>query len=134
MNSVQRFDHRRIFKFQLQAEGRQIIQMPKGAQILSVGRQGPLPFLWASVDQTMPYEVRVFRIVTTGEVFNEERLFFLGHVQLGGEKPSDAWYECFVYEVETALDQINPDPIEERFQADLHEIRHEVAEVEARSA
>lgn len=123
---------RRIFKYALQVESRQMLQMPRGAEVLSVGRQGPLPFLWASVDETQPPEARIFRSVTTGEWHETERLFYIGHVQLGGEKPSEAWYECFVYEVEQALDQINPDPIEERFQADLAEIRHEVDEVEAR--
>lgn len=129
LDMSQDFVHRRIFKYGLEVETRQIIQMPKGAAILSVGRQGPLPFLWASVDEKQPIETRVFRTVTTGEIFNEERLWYIGHVQLGGEKPSEGWYECFVYEVEQALPQIHPDPIEVRFQEDRAEIRREIMDI-----
>ncbi len=128
----QDYTHRRIFKYEIKIEPRQIIMLPKGAEILHVGRQGEFPFLWASVDETMPAEPRVFRVVMTGEVFNEERLFYLGTIQLGGENPRQAWFVMHIYEVETALDQINPDPVEDRFQADLAEIRDEVAEVDER--
>jgi hypothetical protein len=130
MNSgPQQFNHRRIFKYPVEVVSRQIIQMPTGAQVLSVGRQGPMPFLWASVDDTQPLEPRVFRLVTTGEVFNEERLLYVGHIQLGGEKPTEGWFEAHFYEVETALAQINPDPISDRFQEDIDEINREQREL-----
>lgn len=131
--NTQDYTRRRIFKYEIKIESRQVIMLPKGAQILHLGRQGEFPYMWVSVDQTMPSEPRVFRVITTGEVFNEERLFYLGTIQLGGENEKQAWFVMHVYEVEQALDQINPDPIEERFQADLAEIRHEVDEVEARA-
>jgi hypothetical protein len=122
---------RRVFKYPIQVESRQIIQMPRGAKILSVGRQGPLPFLWAMVDEDQPHEARVFRNLTTGEDFNAERLSFVGRVQLGGEGKLDGWYECFVFEVEIALPQYNPDPISDRFQADMDEINQEIREAVA---
>lgn len=125
----QDFSKRRIFKYELAIKPRQVIMMPKGATVLSIDRQGPLPYIWASVDQSQPFEPRVFRVVTTGEVFNEERLMYVGHVKLGG-KP-EPWYEAFVYEVDTTVEQINPDPIEERFQGDLAEARREVTEAVA---
>lgn len=127
----QDYTKRRIFKYPVEVVSRQIIQMPKGAQILSVGRQGPMPFLWASVDEHQPAESRIFRLVTTGEIFNEERLFYVGHIQLGGERPEEGWFEAHFYEVETALAQINPDPISDRFQDDLTQVRDEIIEVVA---
>jgi hypothetical protein len=120
--------NRRIFKYALQVESRQLIQIPKGAEILSVGRQGPLPFLWAMVDENQPHETRVFRNVTTGDVFNAERLSFIGRIQLGGDNDREGWYECFVFEVEIALPQYNPDPISDRFAVDMDEINEEIRE------
>lgn len=122
---------RRIFKYSIEIESRQMIQMPKGAEILSVGRQGPLPFLWAMVDPTQSCEPRVFRNVTTGEEFNAERLSFVGRVQLGGDNDREGWYECFVFEVEMALPQRLPDPISARFKEDMDEINREMAEAVA---
>jgi hypothetical protein len=88
-----------------------------------------MPFLWASVDETQPLEPRVFRLVTTGEIFNEERLWYIGHIQLGGERPEEGWFEAHFYEVETALAQVNPDPISDRFQVDVDEINDEIRKI-----
>jgi hypothetical protein len=119
------FTRRRIFKYELDVLPRFMVWMPKGAEILSVGRQGSLPYLWASVDQTRKLEQRMFRSVTTGEVFNEERLKFIGHIQLGGEMPKEAWYEWFIWEIDLALPQLVPDPIEDRFLEDMAQARAE---------
>jgi hypothetical protein len=119
---------RRIFKYPIEVESRQMIQMPRGAEILSAGRQGPLPFLWALVDPSEPFEPRIFRNVTTGEEFNDERLVFVGHIQLGGDNDREGWYECFVFEVDTALPQRRPDPISARFRDDMDEIKLEITE------
>lgn len=127
-------DHtrRRIFKYELPVKSRFMIWMPEGAEILSVGRQGPLPYLWASVDQTCKPEQRVFRSATTGEVFNEERLIFVGHIQLGGENPKEAWYEWFVWEIDLALPQMIADPIEERFLDDMEQASREATHADER--
>ncbi len=122
---------RRIFKYPIKIESRQMIQMPKGARILDVGRQGPLPYLWASVDPDAPVEPRIIRLVTTGEVYNEERLDYIGHLQLGGEGPLQGWFEAWLFEVETALPQLSPDPISDRFKDDLDEVRRESTEAVA---
>lgn len=130
MNSgPERFTGRRIFKYEIKIEPFQAILMPKGAKVLHVGRQGPMPYLWASVDPTMPMEARAIRVVTTGEVFNEERLWYLGTIQLGGDTPKQAWFVMHVYEVETALPMLHPDPVEGRFQGDLDELRRELRAV-----
>jgi len=117
---------RRVFKFELPVLSRFMIQMPERAEILSVGRQGPLPFLWASVDdRSNKLEQRMFRTATTGEIFNEERLNYLGHVQLGGEKPTEGWFEWFVFEMDMTLPQLYPDPISDRFEEDMIQARDE---------
>lgn len=119
---------RRIFNYQLEAEGRQMLQIPKGADVIGVIEKYSLPFLLAVVDDTQPTETRIFRIVTTGEVFNHERLWYIGTLRLGGQG-KEPWYTAHVFEVETALPQLNPDPIEDRFQDDLQELRHEFADI-----
>jgi hypothetical protein len=118
---------RRIFNYELQAEGRQMIQIPKGSDVIGVVEKYGLPFLLAVVDEDQPVEPRIFRIVTTGEVFNYERLWFVGTMRLGGNG-KEPWYTAHVFEVETALPQLNPDPIEDRFQDDLKELQREYAE------
>ncbi len=122
---------RRIYKWELLPAERQMIQMPKGATVLKVGRQGPLAFLWAEVDPEAPTETRIFRNLTTGERYNSERLFYHGHVQLGGEvKPNgvvEGWYELFCFEVETALPQLRPDPLDPdpRYREDRVQLQQE---------
>ena len=117
--------NRRIFKFPLPVEPRFPIWMPEGAEILSLARQGPLPYLWASVDDRRKLKMRWFRSMTTGEVFNEEGLKFVGHIQLGGEMPKEAWYEWFVWEMDTALPRSHPDHISDRFKEDMEQARQE---------
>jgi len=122
---------RRIFKYPLPVESRFPLWMPEGAKILDVGRQGPLPFLWASVDDRNKLEIRWFRTATTGEVFNEERLAYLGHVQLGGEKPLEGWFEWWIFEIEMALPQLYPDTISDRFEEDMDQARDETTDARA---
>lgn len=129
--SAEPTQRRRIFKYELPAQPRFMLTMPRGAKILSIGRQGPLPYLWASVDETQRPEQRIFRTMTTGEVFNDERLKFVGHVQLGGETPKEAWYEWFVWEVDMGLEQLIPDTIEDRFLPDMEQVRDEITDAVA---
>ena len=105
--------------------------MPEGAEILSVGRQGPLPFLWASVDERRKLEQRMFRTATSGEIFNEERLAYIGHVQLGGEKPLEGWFEWFIFEMDMALPQFYSDEISDRFEDDMDQARDETTDARA---
>src|ERR1700691_5630117 len=93
----------RIFNYELQPEGRQILQMPKHAFILGLIEKYGCPFILALVDPDAEIETRVFRIVTTGEIFNPEVLEFVGTLRLGGDTPQSAWYTMHVFEVETAL-------------------------------
>lgn len=47
------------------------IEMPKGAQILSIQMQGNQPTLWALADLSAPMEDRRFEIVGTGWIVGE---------------------------------------------------------------
>lgn len=116
----------RIFNYELVPEGRQVLNIPKGAEILGVIEKYGLPFLLARVDEEQATEHRVFRVVTTGEVFNPEILSYIGTLRLGGETARDAWYTMHVWEVETALTAKHPDPIHPRFQEDLKNLRDEI--------
>jgi len=53
-----------IWKYQLEVEYSQEIQMPKDARILTVQLQGPLPVIWAVVNPNAPLENR--QIITYG--------------------------------------------------------------------
>lgn len=113
----------RIYKYQLEVESRQILMIPEGATIISVGTQGEIahdnqpnsqmPVLFALVpNPNAPAIPRVFRTVTTGEIFNDVGLSFVGTTFVD-------WYTAHVFEVVDPT----PDPIEDRFQDDMREIR-----------
>lgn len=115
----------RIFKYPLEVESRQIIQMPLGAEVISVGTQGELgkrnepnsqmPVLFALIENPdLPCITRIFRTVTTGEVFNREGLQFIGTTFVD-------WYTAHVFEVI----ENNLDPIEKRYQQDMSDIRNQ---------
>lgn len=117
----------KIFKYPIEVESRQIVMMSEGAQVISVGTQGEIahdgkpnsqmPVLFALIpDPDAPHEPRVFRTVTTGEVFNHEGLAFIGTTFVD-------WYTAHVFEVVGKA----PDPIEDRFQEDMEEIRDGIA-------
>lgn len=70
----------KIFKYELDHE----IEMPQGAQVLSVGWQqnGIVNgvYLWALVDPDAELEKRRFAIIGTGHEFSEEDAAHLGTV------------------------------------------------------
>ena len=105
-----------------------MIQIHTGSDVIGVVEKYGIPFLLAVVDETQKIESRIFRIVTTGEMFNDERLFYIGTLRLGGQG-KEPWYTAHVFEIETALIQHHPDPIEDRFKDDLSELRRETSAV-----
>ncbi len=56
----------RIWKWVLKVADVQVIDMPKGAQVLAVQTQGVAPCVWALVDEKAPPEPRVFDTYGTG--------------------------------------------------------------------
>jgi len=55
-----------IWKYQVTGDHTQTLEMPQGAQILTVQVQQGEPVLWALVDPALPKEKREFFIVGTG--------------------------------------------------------------------
>ena len=55
-----------IWKYSLQVTDEQVIDMPKGASLLTVQVQGEMACLWAIVEPSMPMEKRTFVVVGTG--------------------------------------------------------------------
>lgn len=68
----------RIFKYRLPQAAQFVLELPKGAKILSCQTQGyRAPELWTLVDPNAPLEKRTFLLVATGEVLPKD---FLDHV------------------------------------------------------
>lgn len=59
---------RTIYKYELPRQVESTVQLPQGAEVLSVQLQlyGQF-FLWALVDDSAPPEPRTFRIIGTGQ-------------------------------------------------------------------
>ncbi|MFA6031153.1 MAG: hypothetical protein WC969_14955 [Elusimicrobiota bacterium] len=55
-----------IWKFPVKIEDRFVVEMPRGAKVLSVAAQRGEPFMWAFVDPALPRARRVFRCAGTG--------------------------------------------------------------------
>jgi hypothetical protein len=71
-----------------------VIDMPAGAEVLSVQVQGDSVCLWAMVDTEAAAEVRRFRMFGTGHPLPRDaagRLRFVGTVQ-------DGWYVGHLFE------------------------------------
>lgn len=58
-----------IWKFPLVIDGEQVVEMPIGAEILTVQMQHGFPFMWALVDPEAGRESRTIRIIGTGHHF-----------------------------------------------------------------
>ena len=122
---------RRIFNYELQPEGKQILMMPKGADVIGVAEKYGFPYLLVVVPEQGLLEPRVFRIVTTGEVFNYAMLDYIGTLRLGGEDANGAWYTMHVFEVETSLNlpEHHAEPIDlrnDKYRDDLAALRTEL--------
>ena len=73
----------RIFKYPLLVTGRQDVEMPQGARILSVQVQRKVPVMWALVDPGKPADQkREIRMRGTGHDSTEDGSEFLDTIQL----------------------------------------------------
>jgi len=75
---------RAIWKFTLAVTDMQVIEMPKGAEILAVDAQDDQPHIWAIVDPASPMEPRGVRVIGTGHPLPEEPGEHIGTFQLSG--------------------------------------------------
>lgn len=78
---------RAVYKYSVQptASAQDPIQMnlPLGAEVLSVGQQGDEVFIWAAVDPMYPTESHTFYLIPTGgNIPNGKALTFVGTVHL----------------------------------------------------
>ena len=62
----------RVWKYGLHT-GRQTIQMPAGAQIVSAQMQGSSPCIWALVDPDRILKPRIVELVGTGHAMEREK-------------------------------------------------------------
>lgn len=65
-----------VWKFKLEVEALNRLQMPEDAQVLHLGMQG-VPCLWALCDSEAPLEERVFETYCTGHniLFSENKRY-----------------------------------------------------------
>jgi len=73
-----------IFKYPLTSQQTQIIQMPKGAQILTLQMQKDTPCIWAllDVDIDNPKEFRTFELYGTGHPIYPRDRTYIGSFQV----------------------------------------------------
>lgn len=114
----------KIFKYDLiPDEPREILMMPVGARPLKVLVQREIPVLFAEVDDEQTLVPRIFRKVTTGEIFEGmPGCEYIDTVFLGGDKPEEAWYTMHVYEQVRNI----PDPVHPRFKEDREQLETEL--------
>jgi hypothetical protein len=73
-----------IYKYKLEPNFG-ALQMPQGAQVLTVQMQDGTPCLWAKVDPTRPTERRTFNVYGTGhEMPDDPCLVYVATFQMGG--------------------------------------------------
>lgn len=76
-----------IWKFNLPSLPGESIEMPEGAEILTVQTQGDSPMIWAMVDPQMKKENRFFVIIGTGHTIPDDgikRNYIGTYQQMGG--------------------------------------------------
>lgn len=80
----------KIWKYPIPVQDDIQIEMPKGARVLTVQRQGDLPefggpCLWALVNPEAKKEIRQFRLAGTGHpIDHAEKLTYIGTFQMEG--------------------------------------------------
>ena len=72
-----------IFKYPVQIADEFIIDMPQGAEILTVQAQNGLPYIWALVDDTALLKPYQFAVIGTGNPMPSYPVGYLGTVRLG---------------------------------------------------
>lgn len=74
-----------VFKYPLTPRSH-VVELPKGAEILSVANQAETIVLYALVDPEQPVEPRAIEIILTGEEIVTPQYLgrFIGTVMLGG--------------------------------------------------
>jgi len=76
----------KIYKYRVERVDHPVIQMPKGAHVLTFQNQREEPCIWAIVDPEVETEPRVFLLAGTGHPFPEDptSVRHLGTAQFNG--------------------------------------------------
>lgn len=74
-----------IWKYTLKVATMQDLEMPSGAQVLSVQGQNDNGVMWCLVDDGAPLTKRTFTVVTTGSSFNASQCKYIGTFQTDGD-------------------------------------------------
>jgi len=95
-----------IYKYELKILGFQVLEMPEGSQVLSVGNQRGKVCLWAMVDPAAPVSLRAFEVFGTGNPMPDDEILgrkfigtvivdpFVWHVFEPSRKPVDPATKC----------------------------------------
>lgn len=90
-----------IYKYPVQIDDEFALELPDGAQVLTVAMQNGEPWLWAMVKTGSPAKTRWFRIIGTGNPIDDAaQLAFVGTFQMRGG--TMVWH-LFEKKAETAL-------------------------------
>lgn len=85
---------RTVYRYPIPLTDSFSLDLPAGAEILSIQAQHGEPQLWALVNPSAPTETRVFRLAGTGEAIRESALRFVATFQIhGGSRV------CHVFEI-----------------------------------
>jgi hypothetical protein len=61
-----------VYKYELKLTDEQSVNLPKGAEVLTIQVQHDTPCLWAMVDPNAPKEARFFETFGTGHVIRTD--------------------------------------------------------------
>lgn len=88
---------RQIWKWQIQPNYNNIIEMPANAEILTVQTQHGQPCIWALCDSAMLLETRNFRIIPTGHTIDidNQLLHYIGSFQVNNDTLVFHLFEIF---------------------------------------
>ena len=75
----------KIFKYTITPADHFELELPIGAQILTVQTQYGVPCIWCLVNPNLSTEIRRFRMAGTGHPINEDfTLIYIGTFQMSG--------------------------------------------------
>lgn len=72
-----------VWKFPLPFPGLNVLEMPEGAEVLTVQMQGDYPVLWALCNPDAPKQTRTFLQVMTGHWLTHRPGRYVATVQVG---------------------------------------------------
>lgn len=91
---------RKIYKYKIPRDREFAVKLPIGATVLpTLHMQWNGPAMWAIVNPMHPDEVRTFRVIETGQAFEEDRLRYVGTFFFPGVRGGVGQYVGHLFEV-----------------------------------